>query len=362
MNIGVLKETGRNEHRVGLTPWGATRLVESGHRVFVEAGAGADSRYSDADFHEAGGHVVYRREEVLRRAELLLGVGLPHPADLEMLSPGQAVFGFLHLSVAPRDAIDALLSHGLTAVGYEAIEDDNGNAPILRAFGEIAGRMVIHIAAHLLENGSGGRGILLESSSGVAPATMLILGAGNVGAAAARTAAALGVHVIVLDVEPERLHRLEVSIPEQVGTAPSDPEILARLLPKADVVIGAVRRRAERPPYVITRDLLRCLRPGSVIVDLSIDEGGCVETSRPTTLDQPTYIEQEIVHYCVPNMTSNVARTASKALTLAHLAFVMEVAARGVEGACAAIPALARGVYVHAGEIRTAALRERVAR
>lgn len=351
MDIGVPREIIRHEHRVSTTPQGVRRLIAHGHRLFVEAGAGEGSRYSDKDYRDAGAEIVYRKEEVIHRGEMILAVGAPSMEEVEQFRPGQIRFGFLHLAVAPRDMVRRMLEREVTAIGFEVIEEPPGHLPVLTAIGELAGQMVVHTAAHLLENESGGRGIVLGAAPGVPPATVLILGAGTVGLHAARTALMTGAQVVLMDNDMAKLREVSHRLDDRVDTLVADRENVARFVQFADVVIGAVLIPGGPAPFLVTKEMVATMKPGSVILDVSIDQGGCVETSRPTTLGDPTFIVNGVVHYCVPNMTANIARTASKVLNLAHQPYVLEVANRGCEDALLASEALRNGVYLHRGKV-----------
>lgn len=360
MDIGVLKEISSDEHRVALTPQAARQLVTEGHRVFVEQGAGQDGRFSDPEYRDAGAETVFSREEVLRRGRMILGVRAPSVQDASFLDQGQVLFGFLHLSAGPKELIAALLERKVTAIGYELVLETDGRAPILSAIGELAGQMVVHIAAHLLQNESGGRGILLGEASGANPAMVLVLGAGTVGRTAARFLSTLGAHVVLADCDRERLCSVDQELSGRVETFLADQKTVARFTAVTDVVIGAVRIRGARAPYLITRDMVAAMRPGSVIIDVAIDQGGCVETSRPTTLRNPTFKVNEVVHYCVPNLTANIPRTASKVLSQTHLPYVKEVANSGVDAARQRLKAVQSGIYLHDGAIQLPELVERL--
>lgn len=350
MIIGVPRETHRHEHRSGLTPSAVGRLSRLGHTVVVERGAGHDAHFADPDYERAGAQIVYSREEAYRRAEVICRVGRVEPEDLELLRPGSTLCGFHHLAVTPREMVERLMELELTLVGYEVVGDRDGNLPVLIPFSEMAGQMAVHIAAHLLQNEPGGRGILLGEVPGVPPPTILVLGAGTVGTSAARQAAAAGAHVIVVDAELRRLRRLSTAVPGVV-TAVAGLDRLERFTAIADVVIGAVLVPGGRAPFLVTEGMVRAMKQGSVIIDVSIDQGGCVETSRPTTLGDPTYIVHGVTHYCVPNMTANIARTSSRALASAALPYVLRLAELGVETALRKEEGLARGVYLHRGRL-----------
>ncbi len=352
MDFGVPLERHRTEHRVGLTPRGVRILVDLGHRVFVETGAGEASRYPDAAYREAGAEVVFRREEVYRRCEVVAGVNAPTMEEVSLASEGQILTAFWHLAVAPKGIVAEMNSRRITAIGYEVIEKDDGHRPVLDAMSELAGQMTIHTAAHLLQRENGGRGILLGASPGIPPATVVILGAGTAGRAAAEAAIGSGAHVIVLDKDIEKLRQLTISYGGRLVTSMAAREIIAQFIQIADVVVGAVLVESGEPaPYLVTKDMIATMRAGSVILDLSIDQGGCIETSRPTTIDDPTFVFADVVHYCVPNMTANIPRTASKALTLAHIGYLERIARTGLETALRDSPALARGTYMYRGTV-----------
>jgi alanine dehydrogenase len=328
-----------------------------GHRVFVETGAGEGSRLSDSAYGDAGVEVVFQREEVYLRSEVVLAVTAPTMEEISFTREGQVLMAFWHLGVAPKALVAEMTSRRLTALGYEMIELKNGHRPVLHAMSELAGPMTIHTAAHLLQRESGGRGILLGAGPGIPPATVLIIGAGTAGSGAALAALGNGAHVIVLDNDVEKLRRLRSETGGHVVTSLADRETIDRLVRIADVVIGAVLLPAGTPaPFLVTKEMVSTMRAGSVILDLSIDQGGCVETSRPTTIDHPTFVVNDVVHYCVPNMTANIPRTASKVLTLAHIEYLQRIAKQGIDEALRTRPNLARGAYMYQGTITKKAI------
>jgi len=351
MIIGIPKETERLEHRVGLTPFAVRRLCQQGHTALVEKEAGAAGHFSDRDFTGAGGEIVYTAEEVYKRVDLVCQVGGIFPHELDLLKPGSVICAFHHLAVAPRDMIDRLMRMEMTLVGYEIIEDAARDRPILLATSDLAGQLVVHQAAHLLQIQSGGRGILLGNTPGVPPATVLIVGAGSVGTSAAKHAMANGAHVIVADADVRKLQHLVQTLGDRVVTTIATPGRLERFVTFADVVIGAVLIPGGRTPYVITEEMVKSMKPGSVIIDVSIDQGGCVETSRPTTLDNPTFKKHEVTHYCVPNMTANISRTASRVLTMSALPWIERITGEGLETALAEDAGLREGVYMYRGKL-----------
>jgi alanine dehydrogenase len=352
MDIGVPRETQRHEHRVAVTPFGARRLIEHGHRVFIESGAGDGARYGDKDYRQSGAEIVYRMEEVLLRAELVVAVGAPSTEQVDLMREGQCIFGFLHLAVSPRDTVRKLIERKITAIGYEIVEDDDGMLPVLHAVGQLAGQMVIHTAAHLLMTESGGRGMLLGAVPGVPPARVVILGAGTVGCTSALTALNAGAQVTILDSDMAKLHRVADKFENRIVAMLADRETVCSFVRQADVVIGAVLVPGGPAPWIVTREMVAGMKPGSVIIDVSIDQGGCVETSRPTTLGDPTFVVHDVVHYCVPNMTANAARMASKVLNNAQLPFALDLANQGVDAVLQTSRALSRGTYLHHGQIR----------
>lgn len=357
MDFGVPVERHRTEHRVGLTPRGARILVKMGHRVFVETGAGDAARFPDETYRDAGAEVVFQRDEVYIRSEVVCAVSAPTVEEIALTQEGQLLVAFWHLGVAPKALVAEMTARRVTALGYEMIEKDDGDRPILHAMSELAGPMTVHTAAHLLQRESGGRGILLGAGPGVPPATVLIIGAGTAGRGAAAAAVGNGAHVIVLDNDVEKLRRVRSETNDHVVTSIADRETIARLVRIADVVIGAVLLPAGIPaPYLVTKEMVSTMRAGSVILDLSIDQGGCVETSRPTTIDHPTFVVSDVVHYCVPNMTADIPRTASKVLTLAHIEYLKEIAEHRIDDALRAWPRLARGTTMYHGTITNEAI------
>jgi len=351
MIIGVPKETHGIEHRVGLTRFAAARLIQEGHMVIVEKGAGLAAHYTDRDYQEVGAQIVYSPEEVCKRADVICRVSVISADELDCFKPGSVICGFLHLAVTPRDVVARLMELGTTLIGYEIIRDENKDLPVLVPFREMAGQMSLHIAGHFLQNESGGRGILLGNVAGIPPPTVLILGAGTVGRAAARKARAAGAHVIILDADLAKLRQFNHEFAGQAVTVLASPERLSQYTAIADVVVGGVLIPGGRTPFVVTEEMVKAMKPGSVIIDVSIDQGGCVETSRPTTIDHPTFKVHEVVHYCVPNMTANIARTASRALTNAALPYVLDLANRGVDEALRKDPGLADGVFLYKGRM-----------
>jgi alanine dehydrogenase len=351
MIIGVPRETHRLEHRVGLTPFAVLRLTRLGNTVVVERDAGKESHIPDEAYQQSGAQIVYGAEEVYKRADVVCRVGLLSPEEIDLLKPELIILGFHHLAVNPKEDVARLMEMNSTLLGYEIIRDDRGDLPVLTPFSEMAGQMSVHIAAYFLQNETHGRGILIGNVPGVPPPTVLILGAGRVGRSAAKAARATGSHVIVLDEDPAKLRRVNEDLGGNVVTVTATGGRIERYIQFADVVIGAILIPGARAPLVVTEEMVQAMRPGSVIIDLSIDQGGCVETSRPTHLDNPTFIRHGVVHYCVPNMTANIARTASRALAQSALPIVSRITEKGVDVALKEDAGLAEGAYMYRGKL-----------
>ena len=350
MNIGIPKERRPFESRVGLSPAGVEILTQHGHQVYVEHEAGVGARFDDREFETAGARLVYSPEEVFVRADLLLKVARPTKEELGWLRPGAIVTGLLHLASAREDKTEILLEKKITSIAYEQIQTADGSLPVLRPFSQIGGKMTASIAARLLQNNWGGKGMLLGGIPGVPPAEVLILGGGVVGMCAASGFLGLGAHVTVIDRDMNLLQQVFSRFPNVV-TMISTKRNIERATAYADVVVGAVLVTGERTPILITREMMRAMKPRSVFIDVSIDQGGCSETSRPTTHDQSTYIEEDVIHYCVPNMPGVVARTATHAFVNAAMPYILEIADLGAAGAIAQNPAIEKAVNTHNGQL-----------
>ncbi|HLE53085.1 MAG TPA: alanine dehydrogenase [Anaerolineales bacterium] len=350
MNIGIPKERRPFEYRVGLTPSAVQVLSEQGHTCYVEHNAGLGAGFSDQDFERAGGRIVYSPHEVFGRADLLLKVARPIQDELEWMRPGITLAGLLHLTSARQDKIDTLLKNQISAIAYEQIQLADGSLPVLRPMSQIGGRMAAQIAALLLQNNAGGKGILLGGIAGVPPAEIVIIGAGVVGTYATRAFLGMGAHVAVLDTDLKALQNIHELFPG-VATMISNPRNVSRACAYADVIVGAVLVTGERAPIVVTREMVSSMKPRAVIMDISIDQGGCIETSRPTTHEHPTFVVDGVTHYCVPNIPGVVARTATYALNNAALPYIVNIANKGVESAIADDPALANALNTHRGEL-----------
>jgi len=350
MNIGIPKERRAFEYRVGLSPAFVQLLTKNGHTVFIENGAGEGAGFSNQEYEQANGKIVYSAQEVFGRADLLLKIARPLLDEIEWLRPGTTLAGLLHLASARKDKIDALISNSITAIAFEQVQLVDGSLPVLRPLSQIGGRLAAQIGARLLQNNSGGKGILLGGVAGVPPAEVVVIGAGVVGSCAASGFAGMGAHVTVLDTNLSALQRILEIIPG-VATMISNPVNLKRVCQFADVIVTAILIPGEIPPLLITRDMVRSMKPRSVIMDISIDEGGCVETSRPTTHEHSYFIEEGVIHYCVPNIPSVVARTATYAFNNAAFPYILELANKGVEQALSENSALERAVNTQAGRL-----------
>ena len=350
MNIGIPKEQRTFEFRVGLPPAGVEILKQHGHSIFVEHDAGVGAGFSDEEYERAGARIVYSPEEVFGRADLLLKIARPIKEEIEWLRPGSMLAGLLHLASARQDKLDLMLKNKITTVAYEQIEEEDGTTPVKKPLAEIGGRMTATIAAHYMQNYKGGKGILLSGVTGVPPAEAVIIGAGVAGTASARAFLGLGAHVSVLDMDLRALQRISDRFPEVVTMIATENNI-ARTCAFADVVVGAVLVPGERTPIVITRGMVQSMKPRSMIIDMSIDQGGCVETSRPTTHEHCTYIEENIIHYCVPNMPAAVARTATHAFVNAAMYYILDLADKDFESAIRETPALEKAINTHDGKM-----------
>ena len=357
MQIGIPKEIKTHEYRVGATPHSVRELLAHGHRVVVQSGAGAAIGLADEQYRAEGAEVVDSAEEVYGRAELVVKVKEPQPQECALLRPGQVLFTYLHLAADPQQT-RLLLASGTTAIAYETVTSPAGGLPLLAPMSEVAGRMSIQAGASCLEKPHGGSGVLLGGVPGVAPARVVILGGGVVGYNAARMAVGLGADVTVADPSLDRLRRLDELFAGRIRTRHATGGAIESLVLKADLTIGAALLPGARTPRLVPREWLARMQPGSVLVDVSIDQGGCFESSHPTTHADPTYIVDGIVHYCVANMPGAVARTSTFALNSATLPFVLALADKGWQLATAEDPHLAAGVNIDAGRIVCPAVAE----
>jgi len=357
MIVGLPKEIKSDEYRVALLPVGAEELTAAGHMVLVESGAGQGSGIVDAQYSAAGATIVDRAEAVWAQADLIVKVKEPQPSEWPLLRPGQTVFTYFHFA-ADEALTRAVIDSGITAIAYETLRDSRYNLPLLTPMSEVAGRMSIQEGAKYLERPQEGRGILLAGVPGVAPAEVAILGGGVVGSNAAKVAAGLGANVKLLDVNVDRLRYLDDIMPPNVTTLYSDRHMILETIERADLVIGAVLVTGARAPRLVRREDLKRMKAGAVIVDVAIDQGGCVETSRPTTHRDPTYVIEDVVHYCVTNMPGAVGRTSTYALCNVTLPYLLQLANKGWRQVAAANPGVAEGVNVDQGRVTNRAVAE----
>ncbi len=352
MEFGVPKEVRDLETRVGLTPAGVVSLVRAGHTIYIEQNAGSGAGFSDEEYSRAGAQIVYSAAEAYGRAEVVVKVARPTAREHKLFRPGQTIFSFLHLSVSSPDLLHAFAEREITAIAYEMIQTDDGYLPVMVPTSEVAGRLAPLIAGRLLMNDHGGRGVLLSGIPGVPPAAVVIIGAGVVGVNAARAFLGLNTNLIILDRDLRRLEAVDDLFNGSIPTMISNRYNLNKAVAFADVLIGCVQVPGQRAPILVTREMVRQMRPGSVLIDLAIINGGCVETSRPTTLSDQTYVEENVIHHCVPNVTASVARTASYALTNAALPCLKAVAENGgLDGMLGQRSSLARGVNLYRGKV-----------
>ncbi|MFP6769823.1 MAG: alanine dehydrogenase [Planctomycetaceae bacterium] len=357
MIVGVPREIKQDEYRVAMLPVGVEELVQQGHRLLVETGAGQGSGISDDEYLACGGEIVESSEQVWVEAEMVVKVKEPQPPEIEQLRPGQLLVTYFHFA-ADEQLTRAVIESGVTAVAYETLRGPGGDLPCLTPMSEVAGRMSIQEGAKFLERPQEGRGILLGGVPGVPPAHIVILGGGVVGKNAAQIAAGFQADVTILDINVDRLRYLEDIMPANVNTLFSDRHTIRQQLVLADLVIGGVLIAGARAPRLVSADDLDRMKPGAVIIDVAIDQGGCVETARPTTHSEPTYIEGGIVHYCVTNMPGAVGRTSTYALCNVTLPYVLQIAEHGITKAAERDPGIASAVNMHAGNVTNQAVAE----
>jgi|YNPMSStandDraft_2_1061718.scaffolds.fasta_scaffold00425_10 alanine dehydrogenase len=357
MRIGIPKEKTLEEKRVALAPAGVLELIKAGHTVYIETGAGVESRFSDEEYSKLGANIVYSREEVFQRSEMIVKIAPLTEEESELLEERQILFSFLHLALSKSKVVENLLKKKITAIGYELISE-NGNYPVLNSMGEIAGQMAVQIAERYLESSNPkSRGVLIGGVAGVAPAAVVILGAGVVGFNAARAALGRGAQVIILDKDIKKLRYIEDIFDKKITTVIANDYTIARGVKFADILIGAVSIGKDvKAPHIVTEDMVKTMKEGAVVVDVSIDQGGCVQTSRPTTISNPIYIQHNVIHFCVPNIPAMVARTASYALTNATIKYISMIADLGLEKALLDNIDLSKGVCSYNGYISNEAI------
>ena len=357
MIIGIPKEIKDNEYRVSMTPSGAHQLSEHGHTVLVETGAGEGSYFSDEDFAAAGAKIAASAEEVWTQANMIVKVKEPLPGEYKYLRPDLVLFTYLHLAAA-ETLTRTMMKSGVTGIAYETVELANGALPLLTPMSEVAGRMSIQVGAYYLERHAGGRGKLLGGIPGVQPAKVVIVGGGVVGTNAAQVALGMGAIVILMDISMDRLRALSEILHGNFETLASSPFSVARTVRTADLLIGAVLVKGAKAPKVVTHEMVSAMKPGSVIVDVAVDQGGCVETTHATTHSDPTYYVDGVLHYCVANMPGAVPRTSTNGLSNATLPYVIKLADKGFAAAVAADKSLALGVNIYQGKVTYQAVAE----
>jgi alanine dehydrogenase len=357
MRVGVPKEIKNHEYRVGLTPASVAELVSAGHEVIVETRAGLGIDFDDRDYIDAGASIAPDAASTFGQADMIVKVKEPQPQEIALLEPRHLLFTYLHLAPDPEQA-KGLMKSGATCIAYETVTANDRSLPLLKPMSEVAGRMSIQVGAHYLEKEQGGRGVLLGGVPGVAPAKVAILGGGVSGVNAAQMAVGMRADVTIYDISNARLAELDMFFGSQIKTAYASRAAIANAVTKCELVIGAVLVPGAAAPKLVTRDMLKTMKRGSVLVDISIDQGGCFETSKATTHDNPVYEIDGVIHYCVANMPGAVARTSAFALNNATLPFVLKLAGQGAETAMKADPHLANGLNVSAGKIRHQAVAE----
>jgi alanine dehydrogenase len=353
MIIGVPREIKDNEYRVSMTPGGVRQLTLNGHHVRVETGAGLGSGFADADYAQAGADIG--SADQTWSAELVVKVKEPLPSEYDYLRPDLTLFTYLHLA-ASETLTREMMERGVTGIAYETVELANGQLPLLTPMSEIAGRMAVQIGAHYMEKMNGGRGKLMGGVAGVRPADVVIIGAGIVGTNAAQVALGMGAHVILIDINLDRLRYLHEVMGGRLTTLSSNPLTIAQAVQRADLLVGAVLVKGAKAPRLVTREMIATMAPGSVAVDVAVDQGGCLETSHPTTHSDPTFLVDGVVHYCVANMPGAVPRTSTYALSNATLPYVVRLANQGILPAIAADPALGKGVNIYQHQITYASV------
>ncbi len=357
MLVGVPSEIKDNENRVAMVPGGVAQMVAAGHKVLVQKGAGLGSGFADSAFREAGATIVATAQDIFRRAQMIVKVKEPQPVEIEMIRKDQIIFTYFHFA-ASRALTLGMMKTGAVCVAYETIEDKRGRLPLLTPMSEVAGRMAVQVGAAYLERPSGGRGVLLGGVPGVPPCEVAIIGGGVVGTQAAWMAAGLGAWVTILDVDLERLRYLSDVMPANVTTLHSNPESILGACRRADLLVGAVLIEGAKAPVLVPRSYLKQMKPGSVIVDVAVDQGGCVETCKPTTHSDPTYFVDGVLHYCVANMPGAVPRTSTFALTNATLSYALKLAKHGIGGPVLEEKGFAKGINVSKGKVTHPAVAE----
>ena len=350
MKVGIPKEIKNNENRVGMTPAGVAELIRHGHEVMVQHTAGEGSGFSDAEYLAVGAQILPAIEDVYREADMIVKVKEPIEPEYKLIRKGQLLFTYFHFA-SDKELTDAMLESGAVCLAYETVQLPNGSLPLLQPMSEVAGRMAVLNGAYYLQKTKGGKGKLISGVPGVSPTRVLVLGGGIVGEAAALMAAGLGAEVTITDISLPRLRQLDIETPANVHTLYSSEHNIVKQLKDVDIVIGSVLVPGDKTPHLITKEMLALMEPGTVLVDVAIDQGGCFETSRPTTHSEPVYVEDGIVHYCVANIPGAVPNTSTLALTNATLRYALALADKGWQQACKDDPALAKGLNIVEGKV-----------
>ncbi|NIM89727.1 MAG: alanine dehydrogenase [Candidatus Aminicenantes bacterium] len=359
MNVGVLNESNKIENRAGLTPSSVSFLVEKGNTVYFQAGAGLKAGYTNEEYANQGANIVFTKEEVFGRSDVVLNISPLNQEECGMVKKDQVLFGFHHLAIAKKTLIEELLEKNVIIIGYEIIQDQNEDLPFIESLSEIAGQMCLVISGHYLQTSQGGSGVIIGGVVSVPPATAVVIGSGVLAKSAVRAMLGAGAHTIALGSNMEKLRELEEVTSGKVITLIASKYNLERMTKVADILIGAVLKPGERAPVMITKDMVISMKKGSLIIDLAIDQGGCVETSRLTTLEHPVFVEEGITHYCVPNITSAVSRTSTKVLSNVVTPYLLQMGELGVDQALKGDSSLARGVYAYNGSLTKKNIAER---
>lgn len=359
MNIGVINESNKIENRAGLSPSGVSVLVENGHKVFVQAGAGLKSGYSNEEFSSLGAGIVFTKEEAFGRSDIVLNISPLDEEESKLVKKDQILLGFHHLAVSRKNILEELLKKNITMLGYEIVQKKDDELPFLECLSEIAGQLCLVISGHYLQTSQGGRGLVIGGVVSVPPATAVVIGSGVLARSAIKAMLGAGAHTIALGRNMDRLRDLENLTSGRLVTLIASQYNLARMAKIADILIGAVLKPGEKAPILITRNMVSSMKKGSVLIDLAIDQGGCSETSRLTTLEQPTYTEEGIIHYCVPNITSTVSRTSTKVLSNMVVPYLLQIGEEGIKKTLKKDNSLAKGVYVYNGQLVRKGVAER---
>jgi len=359
MNVGVINESGKIENRVGLTPSSVSLLVERGNTVYVQAGAGMKSGYTNEEYASQGANIVFTKDEVFGRSDVVLNISPLNQEEYKLVKKGQILFGFHHLAVARKSIVEEFLKKKVTIIGYEIVQEDNNVLPFIESLSEVAGQMCLVLSGYYLQTSQGGQGKIIGGVVSVPPATAVIIGSGVLARSAIKAMIGAGAHTIALGRNMDRLRELEEMTSGRLITLMATKYNLARMAKIADILIGAVLRPGERAPIMITKDMVKSMKKGSVIIDLAIDQGGCIETCRLTTLESPIFVDEGVIHYCVPNITSAVSRTSTKVLSNLVSPCLLRIGEMGIDQALKTNRSLARGVYVHKGNIVRKTIAER---